>query len=638
MPRERSGLFIIALLGLCVIGYANSLQGGFVFDDRQLVPQNSAVLNIHSLRDALAVGSGWRQLLSLTYGLNFYFGGLNTFGYHLLNVALHTTNVLLVFGIVRGVTDQFSAFAGAAVFAVHTFFSSAVSYIAGRSSVLCATFYFAAVLLFLRGIDEKRPRVRLTFFALSGVAGLLAFQAKQEAITLPLFLAAAWWLRQKNPNWRVVAGLIAIPFLAALSMWRELTALYATVTGNQNLVSGGLENVLQPMEYFRTYLAGVATYVLPRFVFPGALSADPQIKTQADWYSPGFLVAVVMLSGLVWLVLRMRQREPLLALGIAAILVSPLAAYAVFPIADVIFEHRAYIPGLGVALVGAWIFQRLAQRNKNLSRAAAWVAVIVLLAMTVRRNPVFASNVTLWEDAEKKSPEKPRPHLNLGQAYQNSGRKDDALREYEHALTLNPDLHVASTNIAAIYLDRGELGKAEEVSLRVASRAPNFTEAFINLGVVYLRKQEPDKAIAAFDRVLAANPNAAAANFNKAEALTMKRDFEQALKHYQSALNAQPDQPAFQQGLAAAKRNLHHDRGVSYLKQRLLDQAITEFRTTLDLAPAYGPGVLNLATAYELKGDRRSARALLESFLATYGNSDSPYVAPARQKLRSLAQ
>ena len=37
---------------------------------------------------------------------------------------------------------RFAALAGAAVFAVHTMFSGVVSYIAGRSSVLCATFYF----------------------------------------------------------------------------------------------------------------------------------------------------------------------------------------------------------------------------------------------------------------------------------------------------------------------------------------------------------------------------------------------------------------------------------------------------------------------------------------------------------------
>lgn len=636
MFRSKAVPTLIALVGLCVLAYANTLHGAFIFDDRQLVPQNAAIHNVHSFQDALAVGAGWRQLLTLTYALNFLYGGVNTFGYHATNVVLHIVNVLSVYGILRSVANRAEAFCGSAVFAVHTLFSSAVSYIAGRSSLLCATFYFAALLLFIKAIDENKPGIRLTLYALSGVSGFLAFQAKQEAIALPLFLAVIWWLRRKNSSRWLFAGLVAIPVVAAVLMRRELRDLYMTVTTNQNLVAGGLDRVLPPMEYLRTYLAGLVTYVLPRFVIPVSLSADPQIKIQESWYSPGFLIAVAALAGLIWISFRERQRQPLLTLGVAAILVSPFAPYAVFPIADVIFEHRAYIPGLGIAFLSAWGFKQMARRNENMSRAAALVVVTVLLAMTVSRNAVFASNITLWEDAERKSPLKARPHLNLGQAYQEGGRSDDALREYEHALARNPDLHAASANVAALYIDQGELSKAEETLVRVTSRAPNFTEAFINLGVVYLRKREPEKAIAAFDRVLARNPSEPSAHFNKAEALTMRRDFEQAFEHYQRAADAQPDQPAFQRGLADARRNLHHERGVSYLKQRLLDQAIAEFRATLDQAPDYGPGVLNLSTAYELRGDRANARAVLEAFLVIYGNSGSPHVAPAREKLRAL--
>jgi tetratricopeptide (TPR) repeat protein len=312
--------------------------------------------------------------------------------------------------------------------------------------------------------------------------------------------------------------------------------------------------------------------------------------------------------------------------------------------------------------------------------------------MTVRRNPVFASSIALWEDAERQAPEKPRPHLNLGQAYQESARPEDAIREYEHALALNPNLYAASVNLAALFIDRGDLAKGEGMLLRVTTLAPNFTEAFVNLGVLYLRKREPDKAIAALDRVLAANPGAPSAHFNKAEALTMKGDFQQALTHYEAAVANQPDELSFRMALgvvytrmgktseaekqflaltngraaAEAFRNLgrlrvaaddfdqalryfeeagrlrspfpvlHHDLGVLYLKQSLFDQAIAEFRTTLEQSPGYAPAVLNLATTYEVKGDVVSARGVLESFIATYGGNASPYVAQAHEKLRSL--
>src|SRR5215471_19473592 len=168
---------VLVLITITVIVYMNSLHGKFVFDDQQLVLQYPQLMNVHTLREALAIGTGWRQLLFLTYGLNFYLSGLDTFSYHVVNLLLHVVNVLLVYAIIIAafrddVRARFAAFAGAAVFSVHTLFSAAVSYIAGRSSELCGTFYFASILLFLKALESTTRRVRVIYFALAAIAGV----------------------------------------------------------------------------------------------------------------------------------------------------------------------------------------------------------------------------------------------------------------------------------------------------------------------------------------------------------------------------------------------------------------------------------------------------------------------------------
>ena len=328
-PAALWAVLPLALLAaLTSVAYASSLHGKFVFDDQQIVFQNPALMNIRTFSDVVSLGAGWRQLLFFTYGLNFYWTGLDASSYHILNVALHVVNVILVYWIIlaalgRGkgesssrpearhsvpMGEGFIALAGAAVFGVHTLLSSAVSYIAGRSSVLCATFYFTAILLFFKGLDSPRRATRAMYFVLTGVAGLFAWQAKQEAIALPLFLAGVSFLRTEKKDWRWIAPLAAIPFLVVLLIRDQIAALYATVGGNQVLVSAGFEKVLQPATYFRTYLTSVVGYYLPRFVFPASLSADPQIAPAEHWYSPEFIVSIGVLALLAWVTLRFYKR------------------------------------------------------------------------------------------------------------------------------------------------------------------------------------------------------------------------------------------------------------------------------------------------------------------------------------------
>jgi tetratricopeptide (TPR) repeat protein len=688
---------VLVLITITVIVYMNSLHGDFVFDDQQIVLQNPRLMNVHTLTEAFAIGVGWRQLLFLTYGLNFYLSGLDTFSYHVVNVLLHVVNVLLVYAIIitvlrDDVRARFAAFAGAAIFSVHTLFSASVSYIAGRSSELCGTFYFASILLFLKALESTTRRLRVIYFVLAGIAGILAWEAKQEAITLPLFLAAIVFLRTEKKNWQWIAALAAVPVVTVVFVRDQIRSIYATVGGNQQLVSAGFEKVLPAATYFRTYITAVVDYYLPRFLVPVNLSADPQIATVDYWYSPEFLFAVVILGALAWLSVNAYRRAPLLSLGLAALFVSPIAAYAVIPLADVVLEHRAYIPGLGVALISAWAVHWIVSVYPKVRWPAVAAVCLALGVMTVSRNAVYASNIALWEDAIAKSPEKPRPHFNLGQAYQDAQRLPDAVREYQRALALKPDIHAAYSNIAAIYLDQRQLDKAEEVLRQVTTLAPDFTEGFINLAVLYIRTQQPEKAIAAADHALQINPDAFAAHFNKGEALTQKGEFKLALESYKRAVYLRPDILSFKQtlGLAymrtgdreaalkvfdeltdtslapEAYRDLgtlysdgghldeailsleraiqlkptfpdaYDDLGVVYLRKQMPDAAIRQFRETLQEQQDHGPATLNLAIAQQMKGDVAGAKETLQSYLERYGNIDSPFVVQARQRLASL--
>src|SRR4029077_19628601 len=81
-------LALCLLVVLAVLTYADSLHGKLIFDDLSIVLQNTALMNVKTLSDAMSpvVSGGWRQLLFSTYALNYYWSGLDTFSYHVVNV------------------------------------------------------------------------------------------------------------------------------------------------------------------------------------------------------------------------------------------------------------------------------------------------------------------------------------------------------------------------------------------------------------------------------------------------------------------------------------------------------------------------------------------------------------------------
>jgi protein O-mannosyl-transferase len=688
-------VLLVVITALC---YVNSLRSDFVFDDMVIV-YSPGMLGIHNLHDVGAYVGGPRTILFLTYALNHYFGGLNTFGYHLVNVLLHLLNVLLVYGILLTALRQVesksatpAAFAGALIFGVHPLFSSAVSYVAGRSSVLCATFYFSSVLMFLKGLDAKRRSARVIYFLCTGLFFWFAWMTKQEAITLPLLLAGIVFLRSEKRDWRWIALLAATPLVAAFLIRKQLSAMFASIAANEQLVNAGFGTILSGSAFVETYFTSVVTYYLPRLMVPIRLSIDPDIVPVEHWYSSEFLLSLLLLGVLVGLMLHFRKSQRLISLGIAALMISPLLAYGIMPLPDVVLEHRTYIPGLGIALLAAWLFDRLQRNYANVAVPAFGVVAALFVVMTIQHNRVWANNITLWEDAAVKAPTKARTHFNLAQSYQNVGRYPDALHEYNRALELKPDLFAAYSNMSGILLNQGDMGKAQEVLQKVVALAPNFAEGFINLGVFYVRLRQPDKALEVLDRAVKLAPESYPAHFNRGEALTLKGDFKAALEGYKEAARLRPDIPQIRMGLAVgywrtgdlhaseqelleltkgplaadAYRNLgvlenqrggferaigylrqainlrnpfpdaQHDLGIAYLQTHMYDAAIEQFQTTLAQQPNHGAAPLNLATAYEKKGNRAVARQILEKYLQQYGSTNSPYVPQARERLNAL--
>ena len=72
---------------------------------------------------------------------------------------------------------------------------------------------------------------------------------------------------------------------------------------------------------------------------------------------------------------------------------------------------------------------------------------------TFQRNRHWKDNFILWTDCVKKSPQKARPHNNLGNAYSGLTHYTQAIEKYQQALKRNPASLTAHFRLSSIYLN-----------------------------------------------------------------------------------------------------------------------------------------------------------------------------------------
>lgn len=526
----------VALVLLVIVAYGQCVNYPFVYDDLSGIVQDPVISNAETIAPVFRLLLvPWRPATQASYALTHAFFGFSTPVFHATNVIIHILNTLLVFGIgirlarrwMPELNPAHFAFMAAAIHAVHPLYTEAVTYISGRSSSLCALFYFGCLFLVMRALESQDAARRGFWFSAAAVSGIFAWAAKEEAITLPLIVAVFLMLAGYR---KPAIVLIALPLALLVARWHAIAALYQRSATNQSLVDVGVGTPVESLPYVLSEIKAAVFYYMSHFAVPLTQSVDPYFRTVQSILEPGFLIAVGTLAVLVVIAVRF-SKQRVLTFSIAALLVSPLLAYAVIPLADIVAEHRIYIAGLGFDLLAAWILTRI----PRLMWPSIAVIAIALAASTIVRNSVWASDVRLWQQAEMNSRNQVRPHLNLGVAFQVAGRPDGALEEYRHALSIRPDLPLVYSNMGTIYLGEGRLDEAEAMLKRAVELYPSIPQAYINLASINVHRKKANEALEYAAKAESVGAAGYWVHFVRAEALELSQQFDAARAEYEIA-------------------------------------------------------------------------------------------------------
>ena len=118
---------------------------------------------------------------------------------------------------------------------------------------------------------------------------------------------------------------------------------------------------------------------------------------------------------------------------------------------------------------------------------------------------------------------------------------DQAEQAYQKALSLDPTLSNALTNLGNLEYRRDQLDAAENYYRSALACDPEQPEALYNLGFLHFERDEVDEAIGSFRAALDSDPSFADAHFNLAMALDERGERAAALPHWERYLALEPE-------------------------------------------------------------------------------------------------
>jgi tetratricopeptide (TPR) repeat protein len=568
MQDIRKAALASSLLSALItfIIYLPALTNGFVqWDDPKYVYENPWIQNLDLafLKRAFTevYFANWHPLTMISYAVDYALWGLNPLGYHLENIIFHTINTALVAVLsirLISIATPLSApaafaagFIPALLFGIHPLHVESVAWVSERKDVLCAMFFMASILFYLRYARKGK--------ALCYVASLLAFalaiMSKSMAVTLPavLLLLDFYPLRRLSGAKAVLKAVAEkLPFFAVCA-FASAMAIYSQGSAVASL------DVIPVDIRFYSALRAYAFYLEKLFV-PIGLAPFYPLPAEINPFGADYLVTYAVLGGITLICLAaIRYRVFIVAwlyfLG-TLLPVIGLVQVGMQAAAD----RYMYLPSLSLlVLLGAGAAIIIDKKSRTLLGVFLGfisVATVALSYATVTQAAIWKDSMTLWDYEIGIYPDAFIPYMNRGVALVKMGESDKGMKDLDKAVSLAPRSRNALYNRAVALKTLGRYQEAHS-DLNAAISIHPDADLYNNRGNVRKRLGDLAGAVEDYRNSLEMDPRNAAIYFNLALVLETTGDIDGAIENAAKAAEL---------GLGQAREYLEH------LKSRLSTQ------------------------------------------------------------------
>lgn len=574
-PKIQVLIVAVVLLGCTFGAYFSSLQGGFVWDDRPLILDDPSVRSLSNwptafARDFFAHDEDgfkygyYRPVITLTYMADWAVAQNRAWFFHLVNLLWHWGVSLLFFMIARRILSGrfYGPFAAACVFTVHPIHTESVSWISGRTDVVCT--FFAMLCLWFAMDFLDRLGVRETALEQAAKRKKKKAQAvepvpKFGAILSTVFFAAALFSKEMAVVAPASVLLYGIYFShkdrrrSLVSAW-GLFAGYAAVVIVYGIFRFGLAEVqsMATLPVAHSFLhamftapAAFALY-LYKMILPISLAAYYVFPYMTSPLHLLPIIGLTILGGLVWMLFVFGSKRPSFGFFLSFFLVSflPLANLVRisapgdmgFPVA----ERFVYMPSLALLGIFAWALSQVLDTEKPIKGLVVGAVISCLLivavfgARTFVRGLDYKNDYRFFKKAYEGAPESPLVLVAWGNQLRKAGKIKRAIKILEKGREINErERYIEFTslynNLGIAYGTSGDLEKALGYLKKAEETGKNRSTVYMNLGELYRLKKDYRTSVTYLSKALELRPES-----NKA--LSMRAQNKMNLKDYAGAL------------------------------------------------------------------------------------------------------
>ena len=282
-------------------------------------------------------------------------------------------------------------------------------------------------------------------------------------------------------------------------------------------------------------------------LIPIGQNLDHDILIPKAVFSIKIFGGIILVLGLIIFGIFINKKNKVISFAILWFFALLALRSSILPIGDLMYEHRLYMSLFGFGLIISTVVFWLDNKFK-LNRIHKYTPIIILSLIvitysvtTFQRNKIWKTDISLWSDVVKKSPDKLRANYNIAEALKRNGYLDKALNFYFKAYELDPNSYGTCNNIGNIYYEKKNIEEAKKFYELAIKINPNYSKTLNNLASIYLSEKNYSEAEIYYIQAIKIDEKYIDALFNLGNLYYLTGRNKEALESYFKVIKLKPD-------------------------------------------------------------------------------------------------